>query len=808
MTSILIIAGFLFSACSSIEEKTDQQSKASYHPDVLASFVVTIPEPIVQDSRLSIEFVNPINAHELNPIYIEMQMLDDRHYQLDYPAKKGMMLQYRYVMTGKNNNVEINSDGKELASRFFFITDHSRIEDTVLGFRSSVAIGETGQIEGTLRLKGSGQSVSDAIITSDGISTTSSFDGRFRLQGIPAGIQNVTIFSPDGKFEPFQQQAVIDPNFVTPIEIELIPKKFINVTFIVKCPENTPASAKLRLFGNLNLLGDSFAGLFGGTSLSQNRAPELSRQSTTEFLIIKQLPVETEIHYLYSLGDSFWNRETSRNGTMKNRTIFTGTEDMVIEDTIESWNTLNYQPITFMFTPPASTSQDERIQIQLNAFGWMDPLEMWPSDNGVFKFVLFSPLNFSAPISYRFCRNEICGTKEIGSQSDQVFSFQAGSSSQTIDVPVGVWATWMPSTEPTIVSTEETSKREIGFNTIVEYSDAYRPSYLIYMENSLNAISGLNANTVILPMSFTFRSAQPVWLDIVPGQNPTLNDLELMIAKAKEKGFHVYLRACTHYPTNPDDFWSMLTQNPNGWDQWFSSIFEFYRSAAEFAESNQVDGIIFGDEDVSPVFFGSTDSSSHIGKLPVDIQQKCNDLFSNIRLSFSREMLLAVNLKDIKTAQIFPLEKSDGLYILNLGQISSDSRDTNTYSANISNILENSIKPIFDEYGKKIWIGLDFPSIDTGYLGCVNFFNDCMVPSVLDFPALLQPELTISLKEQSDLYNAALPEINRREWISGVSTRRYILVGNNQDQSSSIRGKPAADVIWYWYSTMLGIPTQ
>lgn len=83
-----------------------------------------------------------------------------------------------------------------------------------------------------------------------------------------------------------------------------------------------------------------------------------------------------------------------------------------------------------------------------------------------------------------------------------------------------------------------------------------------------------------------------------------------------------------------------------------------------------------------------------------------------------------------------------------------------------------------------------------------------MVPSVLDFPALLQPELTISLKEQSDLYNAALPEINRREWISGVSTRRYILVGNNQDQSSSIRGKPAADVIWYWYSTMLGIPTQ
>ncbi len=251
-----------------------------------------------------------------------MDMVDERHYRSDIPAKKGQLLQYRYVATGAGKLNEVGVDGTPLHSRFFYITNHTQILDSILGFSVPSSEIISGSIQGTVRLKDSGKPATGILVTAAGITCSTSIEGVFRLEGIPAGTQNVTIFSPDGSVEPLQQQAVIEANSITPIDVELVSRKMVNVTFIVSTPGSTPPLATLRVFGNVSQMGDSFAGLFGGTNMVQNRAPVLARRSNNKYFAVIQVPENTQIQYTYSLGDAFWNRETNSNGEYLKRSIF------------------------------------------------------------------------------------------------------------------------------------------------------------------------------------------------------------------------------------------------------------------------------------------------------------------------------------------------------------------------------------------------------------------------------------------------------------------------------------------------------
>ena len=50
-----------------------------------------------------------------------------------------------------------------------------------------------------------------------------------------------------------------------------------------------------------------------------------------------------------------------------------------------------------------------------------------------------------------------------------------------------------------------------------------------------------------------------------------------------------------------------------------------------------------------------------------------------------------------------------------------------------------------------------------------------------------------------------LSAINARTWIIGVVSRGFYPPAALQDKSTSVHGKPAADILWYWYPRLLGI---
>jgi hypothetical protein len=339
-------------------------------------------------------------------------------------------------------------------------------------------------------------------------------------------------------------------------------------------------------------------------------------------------------------------------------------------------------------------------------------------------------------------------------------------------------------------------------------TSTYRPSWFSYAGASLDAVSGTNANTVIIPVTWTYRMANPVWLAPDLSQDPSVTDIRQMFTLAREKGLRVYLMAQTRLPSTQEDFWNAFHQNHGDWDRWFEQLDVFYNSTALLASNVKADGLILGDEAISRVVGGAIPVQEALNTYPDDGLQRWENLLNDVKTAYSGETWLALNYAETQSENQLPLNQVDGVYVLSLGAISESPGDVKAYTDLIAGILDNNLEPFFTNTGKKAWIGLDFPSVDTAYHGCALVAGNCHTPSILDFPLAIQPDLSISLQEQTNLYNAAIPEINRRTWIEGVSTRRFLTTGNRQDQSSSIRGKPANDVVWYWFASMTGKPIQ
>jgi hypothetical protein len=80
----------------------------------------------------------------------------------------------------------------------------------------------------------------------------------------------------------------------------------------------------------------------------------------------------------------------------------------------------------------------------------------------------------------------------------------------------------------------------------------------------------------------------------------------------------------------------------------------------------------------------------------------------------------------------------------------------------------------------------------------------CLDASLLARPNADVPTLSVDLEEQAQAYSALLVAINERDWISGFISRGYYPPAGLQDKSTSVHGKPAGEVLGYWFPRILG----
>jgi hypothetical protein len=190
--------------------------------------------------------------------------------------------------------------------------------------------------------------------------------------------------------------------------------------------------------------------------------------------------------------------------------------------------------------------------------------------------------------------------------------------------------------------------------------------------------------------------------------------------------------------------------------------------------------------------------NGELSNSPSDANARWNQLISDIRARYKGNL---IGVAVIDSDQEFVpewLNDVDAIYVIFSPALTDiENSDVSQLRSQFDTLLNEKVKPIAEEYGKPILLGISYPSnllASDGYtLSSQN--------------RLTQPEnmsgIDKNLQVQARIYNAAILSASSIDWIHGFFSRGYYPYVTLQDSSSSIYKKPASDILWFWYHFLL-----
>jgi hypothetical protein len=119
-------------------------------------------------------------------------------------------------------------------------------------------------------------------------------------------------------------------------------------------------------------------------------------------------------------------------------------------------------------------------------------------------------------------------------------------------------------------------------------------------------------------------------------------------------------------------------------------------------------------------------------------------------------------------------------------------------SAGVQNFFDGSAYPFVSTYLKPIILAVDFSSLEGSGSDCKSKANSC--ESIIKNGYSTEQ---VDLDEQMYIYDAILSEVLQQEWILGVVSMGYNPSVAILDGSSSVRGKPAGEVLRHYFSNVI-----
>lgn len=765
------------------------------------TFIVQFPKSAQVSTEYYIEIVDDVVGLAINPLRYSLLPLKDTTYQIILPFPVGSIIKYRYLKKSGIFQIEHSADNKPVRFRSVIVDGVSTINDSVSSWPDQIYSGPIGRVEGHL-MDPNGHPVPDVLVTLGGLQTLSKSDGGFLLDRVPPGTHMLSTISINGDYEPYQQGVTVADKSATPVIIQLSHASFIDVTFKVTPPPNT-AGLPIRLVGNLSNLGNTFTDLYAGSSILPSRAPLLLYNTDGYYSITLKLPVGLDLRYRYTLGDGFWNGEVSGSGILT-RQYIVSEQNLIKEDTIESWALSESQPITFTLTIAPNTPSTDVISIQFNAFGWSTPIPMWPLGNNQWYYILYNPFD---NLSYRYCRNDQCGI------ADDALTSGPSSLGRGIDTSVTAvvdtienWQ-WLSTEYTASINADLIIPRGPNFIAAVEMQNNYHPSWLAYYPRALQNIKDIGANWIVIPSSWSYSNIESPILECPLNSCTSNSDLQSIMQYATTFNLQTII-----YPQsgiiNTSEFWGNSGLSNSWWEKWFDQYHRFLLSNAEFAAQNNIQALVLGEPYLDPAITGILPDGS-LSNLPGDSNTQWENMIAEIRDVYKGKIFWAIDY----SGQVSPLpdwiEKFDGLYILWHASLSDDEYDVNGIINQTSMLMDEDIYPLYEQYKIPIIIAANYASVAGAIKGCYDKDSLCISFSRLDQPQGDElRSLVIDNQVQVDAYTALLSVINQRDWISGFVSRGYYPPAALQDSSSSIHGKPGADVLWYWYPRILSDSIQ
>jgi hypothetical protein len=777
-------------------------------PEAMISFSVTLPAPPNPGEVLMLSVVDEITGLAFNPKDYPLQAEDAVHYSIILPFRIGSVIRYHYTRQNGIVLQEHLSDGRAVRYRMYRVDGPGSVTDIVGRWTDTPFTWPRGRINGKVSDATTGRPVPNLLVTAGGTQAFTSSDGSYLIEGLPPGTHNLVAYALDGTYYTYQQGATVVADSLTPATFAVNPAALVNVTFTVNVPANTPPDAPLRFAGNLVQLGNSFTDLTGGGSSVASRMPPLVRLADGKYTISLTLPVGADVQYKYTLGDGYWSCEHAGDGAFRIRELIVPNDNLVIDETIDTWQVGSLEPITFTVRTPASTPAGESISIQFNpGYSWMEPIPMWPIAENLWEFVLISPLDGLEAINYRYCREGQCGSADDMNTMGNNIEGNATSKvvnpdlfGSTIVDAVDSWA-WASTVEPVIVPNVTIQPRGPGFIAGIEFYNGYQPNWGPLWSKALTDASQSGANWLVLTPSWTFTRLAPPVLELAPGQDVLWAEQANVILQARDLGFGVALFPTPNFPTESSLWWEAAPRDFSWWVSWFDHYRDFLLHYADMADRTGVQAIIIGGDWLEPALPGGILVDGTSSNVPPDADARWREIIRLVRTRFEGTILWAAPYHQGSQDAVSFIDAADGIYLLWSAPLAKDGDPADQAGL----LLDADVLPLQEGTGKPVLLGLSYPSAAGALSGCIlSADGACVNPSDLVPMHPDIPGTQVNLQEQAEAYNAMLVAINDRVWVSGLITRGYYPPVVLQDKSDSVRGKLAAGVLWYWFPKLLG----
>lgn len=771
-------------------------------PQAEVTFSVQIPPDTPQDgSTITLTLLDEVSGLSLNPRRVPMEAMGSNLYQAQVSLTVGAVIKYRYerLLPG-GAIVEFRSDGLPVRYRLLRVDGPMTVYDQMARWDDTAYNGPAGRIQGQVA-DPQGRPIPDVLVTAAGHHTLTAANGRFILDGLPPGTHNLVAYHLDQTFTVYQQLAQVAPDAATPADIVLSPRPLVPVAFTVTIPETRPRNPPLRLVGNLYRLGNTFGDLEGGLSTMGLRAPLLQPVGDRRYALTLNLPVGAYIRYNYTLGDGYWNAERDNEGHFVIRELIVPEGGTQVDDTVSAWNTPHVGPIWFEVVPPANTPPGDTITLQLNPVVWTAPLPMWPLGDGRWGYLFYGPLSGDQELHYRYCRNGACAA--AGEPNDYGRLLVSSPLPQTIKDTVEAWRWYAPPTEETVILAAEPQARPADFIYGVALSPAYTPYWPSMMNNGLQDIrQHLQARWVFLRPTWSATRVNLPVFEAVPGRDPLWQDLVTMASLAHQADLQTALYPAMRFPTTAAEWWAQAARTFGWWNSWFDRYREMALHFADAAAATGAQALVLGGSWVSPALPGGLLPDGSPSSVPADAEQRWRALFAEVRTYYAGTIYWAMPFPDTPHQAPNFLDAVDGILLEWQPALTEDPQaDEATLEQATGALLDAQVYPLQQTWGKPILLAPAYPATDGGVTGCPRYHDQGCLPLSSLRPGHIPADLAPDLQEQVDAYNALFLSVNARPWVGGLVIREYYPLAALQDPSPSLYGKPAADVVGYWFKT-------
>ena len=802
LAGVVILMALLSSCTLPFTAGSDQTSTAITEedltpPEIDIQFILVLPSALNQGERVVIEILDEVTGLPYNARQYDLSPLSELNYAVSLPFPQNTVLKYRYVKVGTEMVPEATAYAGEVRYRLLSVTDAMTVTDRLQTWLNAPTAMETGSIAGQLLASDTSLPLADILVSVAGNLTLTDANGHFSIDGIIPGVHNVVFYALDGAFETFQQGATVAVGRTTPINLTLSARPSVEVTFRVT-PPNDALGIPIYLAGNITQLGNTFSNLNGGMSNDPKRMLLLSPQGDGTQALTLSLPVGLDLHYKFTLGDGYWNAEQlSGNGGWRSRQLIVPDEDVTIELSIGSWRVSDAAPVTFEITiPPELELGDEKF-IQFKTREWTNPLPLWPLGDGNYLFILFSPLDRALPISYRFCRNADCGQALNAEALNAEMSVQPTEEPQTISLTLSNWANWTPPTEPTDVVAAHVPSKGSDYLAQIELTPEMNPTWQAYAPIGIRTIAEMGANAIqFTPQWFGHEDGS---LRPLLGHTPLTAEMASLIATSQAQGLAVSLFPQIGPTDELTTYWSNPDRDATWWESWFSSYQTFILNYARIAADTGVEQLVIGGKAALPAFSGGFNLDGTLSEVPAEIDQKWSALIEAVRAIYTGKLVWATNAQ--VSADPFPsfIDQFDAILVnVDAPLATLELSNTDLIASSFWEVINTQIYPIYEQTEMPILLGLGYPSATESVLGCLMIDEACSNDGL--FLPSETSSASIDLDLQVVIYNTLLPIVADQDWVAGVSIRGYNPVVTVMDGSSSIAGKPARDVIWYWFA--------